>query len=156
MAPDSRDRLSDARPDETAEAVAVRAVVVDDNVDAADTFGLLLETLGCAVRTAYTGAEALTAAETFAPQIVFLDLGLPDLSGLEVCEHLRRGDGGRDVVICAVTGWGRAADRAASARAGFDHHLVKPVEPEELRALVDATAARVPSRHAAQGTVADQ
>lgn len=125
------------------DAARVRTLVVDDNVDAADTFGLLLETLGCDVRTAYTGTSALAMGRTFLPQLVFLDLGLPDISGLDVCERLRAEPGGRAVVICAVTGWGRAADRAASASAGFDHHLVKPVEPDRLTPLVAEAGARV-------------
>lgn len=128
---------------ETPDADArVRVLVVDDNVDGADTFGLLLETFGCVVRTAYTGADALAAAQAFAPALVFLDLGLPDMTGLQVCERLRRACEGQDVVICAVTGWGRAADRDASARAGFDHHLVKPVEPDRVRPLVEERVAR--------------
>lgn len=149
MPPDKPAAHASFRPD--GDGAAVRVVVVDDNIDAADTFGMLLETLGCEVRTAYTGAGALATARDFGPSLVFLDLGLPDVSGLEVCAQLRLEPVGRDMVICAVTGWGRAADREATARAGFDHHLVKPVEPERLRPLVDQ-AARARAR---QGTAPD-
>lgn len=113
-----------------------RVLVVDDNTDAADTLAMLIEALGCDVRTAYDGEVALKTADVFHPELVLLDLGMPGLNGQSVCQRLREGTSGAGVVIAAVTGWGQDEDRRRTRAAGFNHHLVKPVDPEVLARLV--------------------
>jgi PAS domain S-box-containing protein len=112
-----------------------RVLVVDDNAEAADMLAMLLTEVGCDVRTAYRGETAVLEAERFRPDLVLLDIGLPDTSGEEVCRRIRAYPWGTTVVIVAVTGWGQEHDRHRSALAGFDQHLVKPVDPDILVAL---------------------
>jgi CheY-like chemotaxis protein/two-component sensor histidine kinase len=115
---------------------ARRVLVVDDNVDAAETLDLLLRSLGHETRVAFEGPEALKIAAEFRPDVVLLDIGMPGMDGYEVARHLRPLKRERAFRVVAVTGWGNAADREKSREAGFDLHLVKPVSEEELsRAL---------------------
>jgi PAS domain S-box-containing protein len=118
---------------------AQRILVVDDNVDTADSLVLLLQLVGHDVRVAYDGPSALEAARTFQPQIVLLDIGLPGVDGYEVAQRLRAEILVDGAVIVALTGYGQAEDRERSKAAGFDHHLVKPVLPEALNQLLDST-----------------
>jgi PAS domain S-box-containing protein len=104
-----------------------RVLVVDDNVDSADTMAMLLESLGNEVRTANDGAEAVTLASTFRPEVILMDIGMPRLDGYEACRLIRAEAWGQTTVMVALTGWGQAADKQRSREAGFDHHLVKPV-----------------------------
>ncbi|HUQ09839.1 MAG TPA: response regulator [Steroidobacteraceae bacterium] len=115
-----------------------RILVVDDNVDAATSLAMLLELDGHDTRVAHSGIDALAAVTAFAPHVVFLDIGLPDLSGYDVARRLRSMAGleTRPRLI-ALTGWGQAEDRLRSREAGFDAHLVKPVDPAELGAALD-------------------
>ncbi|BCS31723.1 hypothetical protein TBR22_A09260 [Luteitalea sp. TBR-22] len=113
-----------------------RVLVVDDNADAADTIALLLEGLGCEVHTAYRGEAAVLDAEAFRPDIAIVDLGLPDVDGREVCGRIRSQPWSRDVVMVALTGWGRDADRRSTQLAGFDRHLTKPADPDALLHLI--------------------
>jgi PAS domain S-box-containing protein len=113
-----------------------RVLVIDDNIDVADTHAMLLSEEGCEVRTVYSGAAGVREAEQFRPDLVLLDIGLPDLSGYDVCRRLRAMDSGSRMSIVAVTGWGQEYDRQQSAAAGFDRHLVKPVDPAVLSELV--------------------
>ena len=116
-----------------------KILVVDDNVDSADLIALLLESVGHEVRTAYAGNRALDQADAFRPDIVLLDLGLPDLDGYEVARRIRTLPWGGDVVLVAISGWGRDEDRRRSTAAGFDRHLTKPVDPDLLfRTIRDA------------------
>jgi len=115
-----------------------RVLVADDNTDAADAMSLLLGVAGCEVRAVYDGESALREARTFKPDLVLLDLGMPRISGQVVCRCIRSESWGADMVIAAVTGWGQDDDRRRTAMAGFDHHLVKPVEPEQLWRLLDS------------------
>jgi CheY-like chemotaxis protein len=115
-----------------------RILVVDDNVDATDSLALLLGVSGHEVRTAYDGPAALEAAEAFDPAIVLLDIGLPGMDGYEVARRLRQLPGRDKVLLVALTGYGQEEDRRRSREAGFDHHLVKPVDPEVLLALFAA------------------
>ena len=117
---------------------ARRVLIVDDNRDSADTAGLLLTALGCQVRTAYAGQAAIREAEAFRPEIVLLDLGMPMMDGFETCGRIRAHDWGRGIFIVALSGWGRPEDRDRSVRAGFDRHLTKPVDPDELSNVVMA------------------
>jgi PAS domain S-box-containing protein len=115
---------------------ARRVLVVDDNADAADVLTALLQGLGHEVQTAHGGMEALEMAERFRPDVVLLDLGMPGMSGVEVARRLRERKRSPEPLIVAVTGWGKAEDRARSRAAGFDLHLVKPVEEHELREVL--------------------
>jgi PAS domain S-box-containing protein len=113
-----------------------RVLVVDDNDDAADSLGMLLEFLGLDVRIARGGAEALASFADYDPALVLLDIGMPGMDGYEVARRLRRGYPERTVPIVALTGWGQDEDRRRAAEAGFNHHLVKPAELEALQQLL--------------------
>ena len=119
-----------------------RVLVVDDNRDAADSLAVLVRIDGHDVRVAYDGPAALAAAEGFRPDVVLLDLGMPGMDGYEVCRRLRRSPELAGVRVIAVTGWGQDSDRRRSAEAGFDHHLVKPADLDEIARLTSAAAAR--------------
>ena len=130
-----------------AEAGGQRVLVVDDNRDAADSLALLLQLDGHDVRVVYDGAAALAAldaARPGRPAAVLLDLGMPGMDGLEVARRVRASDAAAATLLIAFTGWGQHTDRERTRAAGFDHHLVKPVAPAALQALLaslDRTAA---------------
>lgn len=111
-------------------------LVVDDNQDAAQSTAMLLELFGHEVRCAHDGPTALAVAEDFRPDAILLDIGLPGMNGYEVAEQLRRTPSTRGTLLIAVTGYGQPEDRSRARAAGFDHHVVKPVEPETLQALL--------------------
>jgi CheY-like chemotaxis protein len=113
-----------------------RVLVVDDNNDAATSLGMLLNILGYETRTACDGAAGMAAAAAFRPDVVLLDIGMPKLNGCEVARRIRAQPWGRGPVLIAVTGWGQAEDRRRIIEAGFDHHLVKPVDPAALAKLL--------------------
>jgi hypothetical protein len=115
---------------------ARRVLVVDDNIDAAESVAMILRLDGHQVRLAHDGAEALRAAEQFEPDVVVLDIGLPGMNGYEVAERLRRQARSRKPVLVALTGYAQESDRQRAAAAGFDHHLTKPVEPVALQDLL--------------------
>src|SRR5262245_26391273 len=118
------------------ESSARRILVVEDNVDAADSLAMLLRLLGNDVRTAHDGPAALAAARAYRPDVVLLDLGLPRMSGYEVCRRLREEHFANGPLVVALTGYGQDEDRRRTREAGFDRHLVKPVNPEELREVL--------------------
>jgi PAS domain S-box-containing protein len=122
-----------------APAGGLRVLVVDDNIDAAETLGALLEFSGHQVRVAHTGAEALTLAASQLPQVVFMDIGLPDISGYEAALALRGMQGMASTRIIALTGWGAPSDKERSSAAGFDRHLTKPVDFNQLLAALQQT-----------------
>jgi PAS domain S-box-containing protein len=113
-----------------------RILVADDNVDAASSLALMLELMGHEVRTTHDGLEAVEVASAFRPDALLLDLGMPKLSGYDACRRIREQPWGEGVVIVALTGWGQDRDRRRSQEAGFDGHLVKPVEPGALEELL--------------------
>jgi PAS domain S-box-containing protein len=113
-----------------------RVLVVDDSPDAADSLALLLKLAGQDVRAVYEGPAALTQAETYRPDLVFLDIGMPGLDGYEVARRLRRLPNAGDMFLVALTGWGQDEDRRRSQEAGFDRHLIKPVEMKDLHELL--------------------
>ena len=115
-----------------------RILVVDDNRDSADMFATFLRLMGHDVRTAYDGVEGVEAAERFRPDAVLLDIGMPRLNGEEVCRQIRSTSWGRDVVLIAVTGWDQDENRHRIVQAGFDAHLVKPVDPNAVITLLTA------------------
>jgi PAS domain S-box-containing protein len=115
-------------PASAPQASGLRVLVVDDNVDAAETLAALLEFSGHQVKVAHSGAAALSSAAAHLPQVVFLDIGLPDISGHEAARALRRMEGMAGARIIALTGWGTPSDKERSSAAGFDQHLTKPVD----------------------------
>jgi CheY-like chemotaxis protein len=126
----------DSRPAPEVRSASRRVLVVDDNVDAAELLGEVLELDGHEVSVVHDGLAALERVESFAPEVVFLDIGLPGMDGYEVARRLRRCPGGARMKLVALTGYGQASDRQRSREAGFDTHLVKPVELDTVRALV--------------------
>ncbi len=119
-----------------------RVLVVDDNVDAAETLGLLLEILGAEVKVAHDGATALEQYAGYDPDLVLLDIGMPGMDGHEVVRRIRAEYGARHTTVVALTGWGQAEDRRRSQEAGFDAHLVKPAGGDALKAVLTAVPAR--------------
>ncbi|HKH47267.1 MAG TPA: response regulator [Thermoanaerobaculia bacterium] len=117
-----------------------RILVADDNADSASSMALLLEILGNEVRTAFDGLEAVEVAAAFRPDVILLDIGMPRLDGYDACRRIREQPWGRDVVLIALTGWSQEEDVRQSRDAGFDHHLVKPVEPATLEKVLAAEA----------------
>ena len=115
---------------------ALDILVVDDNRDSASTLAMLLTIRGHRVKTAHDGPEALRLLSNYRPRLILLDLGLPGMSGYEVAQRVRESTELREVTLAALTGWGQAEDRRRTREAGFDHHLVKPAEPEELDRIV--------------------
>lgn len=115
-----------------------RILVVDDNRDAAETLGALLEALGATVTVAHSGQAALESLATFTPDAVLLDIGMPDMDGYEVARRLRAMPSLARTVVIALTGWGQDQDVRHSRGAGFDHHMVKPPDIDRLRELLTA------------------
>jgi PAS domain S-box-containing protein len=135
------DAASENEPNHAPPA-ACRILVVDDNEDAAETLTTLLGLSGHDTRSAHDGAQALEAARAFAPDLVFLDLGLPDMSGYEVAERLRADRALEGVVLVALTGWGADEDKQRTRAAGFDLHLTKPVDLSAVEDVVARFSAR--------------
>ena len=127
---------------ETAAAALFRIIVADDNVDAATTLSTMLGILGHQVSMAHSGGQALAMVPAFKPDVVFLDIGMPDTNGYEVASALRRAPGGNRLALVALTGWGAAADKARAAQAGFDHHLTKPATLESVNDVLSRLAER--------------
>jgi len=118
-------------------APLMRVLVVDDNVDAADALEMLLQMTGYETQTANDGLQAVEAARTFHPDVVLLDIGLPKLNGHEVARHIRAQPWGQNMVLVALTGWGQDADRQRTLAAGFNAHLVKPVNLQVLEQMLE-------------------
>jgi CheY-like chemotaxis protein len=131
------DLASEDVPERAPRGAGRRILVVDDNRDSAETLGTILEIAGHEVWLAHDGEEALAQVERHGPEIVLLDIGLPKLDGYEVARLLRLDSRHRDLLLVAVTGYGKDEDRDRGRLAGFDHHLVKPVDLEALRAILD-------------------
>ncbi len=133
LSEDSAQRAPDHGATDTGVA-AQRVLVVDDNRDAADSLAMILGALGAEVQIAYDGPGALRVCETFAPDVVFLDIGMPGMDGYEVARrfHGAAANGTLDCTLVALTGWAQESDRMRTARAGFNHHLTKPVAVDAL------------------------
>jgi PAS domain S-box-containing protein len=148
LAPDRPDDRHSAAGSDTAQqsqqAPSWRILVVDDNVDSAGTLGLLLRMMGHTVRLVHDGPSAVEAAAGFVPDVVLLDIGLPGMSGYEVARQIRKLPALQHVVLVAQTGWGQQEDRRRSEAAGFQYHLVKPLDPDALQDLLVALAAAKP------------
>jgi CheY-like chemotaxis protein len=113
-----------------------RILIADDNRDAADSLSMLLELAGHEVRVANLGRAALSLAQAFRPDVALLDIGMPDLSGYEVARELRREPWGGDIQLIALTGWGQEKDRQRALEAGFNQHLTKPIDPDQIETLI--------------------
>jgi signal transduction histidine kinase len=118
------------------QSAPLRVLVVDDNVDAAETMATMLELFGCTTLLAHTAAGALALAPDFLPEVALLDIGLPDFNGYELARRLRGLDACASTKLIAATGWGQERDRQLARDAGFDHHLTKPIDIERLRLLL--------------------
>jgi PAS domain S-box-containing protein len=130
----TQETLHDQRP--VVPFLGRRLLVVDDNKDAADSLATMLRLQGHEVRVVHSGAAALKTAASYRPDLVLLDIGMPGMDGYEVARRLRQQPGLENLRLAALTGWGQQQDRRRSAEAGFDHHLVKPVEPKTLEKLL--------------------
>jgi len=135
--------LADSAPLPEIEAPPVkrrarRVMIADDNKDAADSLGMLLDLAGHEVRVVYTGRSALEIAQTFRPDVAFIDIGMPDMTGYEVAQQLRREPWGSGPFLVALTGWGQDDDRRRAREAGFDRHLTKPVASDDVDGLIAA------------------
>lgn len=129
-------RPEEVVPVDTTPVIPKRVLVVDDNPDIGECVCDIMVALGHDARWAKDGASAITLAAQFQPHVIFLDIGLPDLTGHDVAVALRREAEGRPVLIVALTGWGQAEDRWRSYQAGMDLHLLKPAALSTLRAIV--------------------
>jgi CheY-like chemotaxis protein len=119
-----------------------RVLIVDDNQDAANSLALLLDFQGHETEVAYSGREALDRIELYRPEVALLDIGLPEMNGYELAKRLRAMPALADLRLVALTGYGQAEDRQRTEAAGFDDHLVKPVDlPALERALAGSSAA---------------
>jgi len=114
-----------------------RILIADDNLDVVETFEIMLQTLGHEVHTATDGIQVLERAEQFKPEVIMLDIGMPKLDGFETARRLRQQAWARDTLLIAVTGWGHETDKRMSAEAGFNAHLVKPIEMPAILKLLD-------------------
>jgi len=113
-----------------------KILVVDDNHDSALSMSMMLSIMGHETRTAHDGETAVATAETFLPDVVLLDIGLPKLNGYEVAQRIREQSWGASMYLIAVTGWGQDEDRQRSSEVGLNLHMVKPVEPAALEKLL--------------------
>jgi CheY-like chemotaxis protein len=122
-----------------------RILVVDDLRDSADSLGGVLQSMGHEVRVTYDGEQAVRAAEQFRPHVAFIDLGMPDVDGYEVCRRIRTQSWGMTMLLIAQTGWGQEFDRRRTQAAGFNQHMVKPLEWNVIEALLRRVATGVAS-----------
>ena len=113
-----------------------RILIADDNRDAADTMGMLLELGGHEVIIAHSGDQALELGRQHRPDVVILDIGMPDINGYDVARIARNEDWGRSAYMIALTGWGQAEDKERARMAGFDRHLTKPVDPDLVEEIL--------------------
>jgi CheY-like chemotaxis protein len=117
-----------------------RVLVVDDNLDSAESMAEMLRLTGNDARTAHDGVEAVEAAEEFRPEVILMDVGMPRLNGLDATRCIRERPWGKEITIIALTGWGQECDRKRSRDAGCDGHLVKPVAPADLQKMLGELA----------------
>ena len=115
---------------------ARKVLVADDNIDAASSVALMLNLDGHDTRVAHDGEEAFAIASTFLPEVMILDIAMPRMDGLQLARRIRAEPWGRDVLLIAASGWAQADHRSQSRASGFDHHLVKPIDPTALSELL--------------------
>jgi len=132
---------------ELSQTSARRILIVDDNIDAADSLAMLLQMEGIETETARDGLEAISAAEAFHPDVILLDIGLPKLNGYEVCRRIRAQPWSQKMLLIALTGWGQDDDRSRSREAGFDAHMIKPIDyPAFLKLLAEKLPVKTPQQ----------
>jgi CheY-like chemotaxis protein len=141
LAIEERRQASAPSPDQAPCLAGRRVLVVDDNIDAAETLVMMLDTLGQQTRQCHDGNNAVALAAEFKPEVVFMDIGLPGMSGHEAAARMRKELGLTDAYLVALSGYGTEEDKRKSLTAGFDHHLVKPLDPTALPGIL-ATAER--------------
>lgn len=124
------------------EATRYKILVVDDNRDSAESLAILLKLMGHDTHMAFDGIEAIAAAEKIRPDVVLLDIGMPNVDGHDACRRMRALPWAKDMLLIAQTGWGQDEDKRRTSEAGFDGHLVKPVDPDDLLRLVDTLRAK--------------
>ena len=140
-------------PDAVAILGGQRILVVDDNIDAAESVAMWLRLEGHEVRKVADGLQAVAIAQVFAPQIVLVDIGLPGINGYEVARRLRHKSAGGPLLLIALSGYGNEEDRARSVEAGFDHHFVKPADLRTIQAAINVWRGRATAGSSSQGTV---
>jgi len=113
-----------------------RILIVDDSRDGGESLAMLLRVLGAEVALAHSGRNALECVDSFKPDVVLLDIGMPGMDGYEVARRIRSNPANRHISLIALTGWGQDEDRKRSVAAGFNHHLVKPADIDQLRQLL--------------------
>jgi len=126
-----------SQPDSESRKRGINVLIIEDNQDSAEVLGLWMQGRGYAPTIAHTGPDGLALLEKTRATIVVCDIGLPEMDGIEVCKRVRALQLGYRPTMIALTGWGREDDVQRTRASGFDHHLVKPVEPEKLFALID-------------------
>jgi CheY-like chemotaxis protein len=119
-----------------------RIVIADDHLDSLSSLAMMLKIGGNDVRTARHGIEAIEVAAAFQPAVILLDIGMPELNGYETCRRIRKEPWGSEIIMIALTGWGQEEDKRKSKEAGFDYHLVKPVDPDVLEKLLTTLPAK--------------
>ena len=124
-------------PDPAIDSPRVRALIVDDNLDSAESLAELLQVWSYEVRVCHRGEDAIEQARVFRPSVILLDIGLPDLDGYGVAARLRE-EGLAGELLVALTGYGDREDRERSREAGFDHHIIKPVDAVQLKRLLQS------------------
>jgi CheY-like chemotaxis protein len=137
MSPEAQDPAG--TPAKPAESARLRILVADDNADGADSLAMLLQAQGHVVLTAPDGRRAVEVAEAFVPDVILMDVAMPNLGGLEATREIRRRSWGQGIRIIALTAWGQEAERRRTREAGMDAHLVKPIDPNVLAAVLRAT-----------------
>ena len=136
----SRPQASGVEGEPAATMSSLRILIIDDNRDGADSLSEMLKIMGNDTRTAYDGQQGVYIAGEYRPDVILLDIGLPKLNGYEACRLIREQPWGKGAVLIAVTGWGQDEDRRRSHEAGFDHHMVKPVDPQALMKMLAGLA----------------
>jgi CheY-like chemotaxis protein len=132
--------------DSVGHTVRRRILIADDNQDSARSLAIMLKFLGNEVQTAHDGQEAVDLAASYQPEVVLLDIGMPKLNGYDAASYIRQQPWGRSVVLIALTGWGQEEDKRRSQEAGFDYHLVKPVEPDVLKKVLKSAPSKADGR----------
>ncbi|WP_081779110.1 response regulator [Legionella sainthelensi] len=113
-----------------------RILVVDDNIDITTSLTLLLELMGHTIKIAYNGLDAIDTASTFHPDLILMDIGMPQLNGYDVAKEIRKQPWGKHIILAALTGWGLEKDKHRAKEAGFDFHITKPIKLDMLERLL--------------------
>jgi CheY-like chemotaxis protein/anti-sigma regulatory factor (Ser/Thr protein kinase) len=145
------DEINAAQPQQTC-----RILVVDDNQDSAQSLAMMLEVMGHETEIAYDAFKAIDLASSYNPELILMDIGLPQMNGYDACRRIRNMDCGKSMSIVALTGWGQVEDQRRSMEAGFDRHLVKPVDLDALQKLLTTLKSaqnQLASRHASVADV---